>query len=103
MSSGDYVLIFAPVQIYILLALTVSTFAWLVQPDQFYELRSRHVVIGSLLGFVQILQILIYGFVPLPVNIALHSLFFVSYFGVAIWLFRHRWIQKKSAAPARPG
>ena len=56
----------APAQIYIVLAITVASFSWLLKPEPPGQLTGRQVFIGFLLIFIQFLHLVSYQPVAKP-------------------------------------
>ncbi len=50
----------APTQIYIVLAITVATFAWLLKPETLRQLTGLQVIAGGVLVFYQCMHLWIY-------------------------------------------
>ena len=95
----------APSQIYILFAITLTTFAWLLKPEAFGQLSGRQLSVGGLLVFYQGVHIVSYVAIEQigpELNVVVHGIALTGYLVAAAWLFRTRWIEAKDRPPSNP-
>lgn len=95
----------APAQIYIVFAITVASFSWLLKPETLGELTGRQVLVGGLLIFYQLLHVATYATIQVvrpEINFVMHVVALASYTSATAWLFRARWIEAKSRPPSDP-
>ena len=78
--------VFAPMQVYIVLAITITTFAWLLRPPVLLTLPPLDLVPGGVLILVQCLHLWFYTMLYQELNILIHSILVVGYLAVASWL-----------------
>jgi uncharacterized membrane protein len=100
--SPSLELLLAPTQLYILLAITVATLAWLLKPSPAGKAALRECLVGLGLVVVQVLQLWIHDWIPPGVALVLHGMSAVAYIVVSAWLFTQRWREAKSAPPSHP-
>ena len=97
----------APTQIYIVLALTVTTFSWLLSPRVVRVLEAQTVAWCATLVLVQIGHIAVYAYGASLTGL-LHLLVLGAYLGVSGRLFLGYWareagIAEGEATPRLPG
>ena len=95
----------APSQIYILFAITLTTFAWLLKPEAFGQLSGRQLLAGALLVFYQGVHVVSYVAIEQigpEINVVVHGIALTGYLLAAAWLFRMRWIEAKDQPPSHP-
>lgn len=95
----------APAQIYIVLAITVASFSWLLKPETVGQLTVPQVFVGFLLIFLQLLHVVFYATIHASrpeINTVAHGIVLLGYVVVAVWLFRVRWMEAKSRPPSNP-
>ena len=96
----------APAQIYIVLAITVASFSWLLKPEPPGQLTGRQVFIGFLLIFIQFLHLVSYAAIHAnwpEFNTVAHGIVLSLSMAAGMWLFRTRWMEAKSQPPNEPG
>ena len=95
----------APPQIYILLAITLTTFAWLLKPESFGQLRGWQIWPAALLVVYQSGHVVSYVAIERiapEVNTVAHGFALAGYLLTAAWLFRARWIEARDQPPDSP-
>ena len=93
---------FAPSQLYIVLAITVATFGWLLKPESLGSLSGLQVTLGALLVFVQAAHLVLYPALQPRYNAMMHGAMLALYMLTALWLFGNRWREAKSRPPNSP-
>ena len=88
-----------PTHLYITLAITVATFAWLNKPSKLGELSVCEISMGCLFVLFQLVQIMIHSGLPQAVNHYAHLAVLLAYFVLSVSMFAARWKQEKSAPP----
>lgn len=79
---------FAPMQVYIVLAITVATFAWLLRPPLLLRLPPKGWLPGALLVFLQCIHLWTYTLLDQRVNTLAHFVVIAFYLAVAAWTVR---------------
>ena len=95
----------APSQIYIIFAITLTTFAWLLKPEAFGQLSGRQLLVGVSLVFYQVAHVVLYVAIQQigpEINVVVHGIALAGYLVAAAWLFRTRWIEAKDRPPSNP-
>lgn len=95
----------APAQIYIVLAITVASFSWLLKPETLGQLAGLQVFAGFSLVFFQLLHLVFYATIHASrpeLNTRIHGVVLLGYVVTAAWLFRTRWMEAKSQPPKNP-
>ena len=96
--------VYAPTQVYIVLAITLTTFAWLLKPDESLgRLTGGQAAIGATLILLEIVHIAAYPVLRPSLNSTLHIAALALYWLAAAWLFSDRWAEAKSRPPNSPG
>ena len=99
----------APPQLYVLLAITIATFGWLLRPGTLGELPSDILKLGAALVFVQYLHLGLANFspdmppdMPSRLNFFLHYINLSAYVLITVRLFVERWREDKGKPPDAP-
>lgn len=95
----------APPQIYILLAITLTTFAWLLKPEAFGQLSGRQLWPAAFLVLYQSGHVVSYVAIERiapEANTLAHGFALAGYLLTAVWLFRTRWIEARDQPPNSP-
>lgn len=92
----------APPQLYIVLAITVATFGWLLKPESLGSLSLCEVGWGALLVLTQVAHIALYSELPARLNELTHGVLMALYLMTAFWLFATRWQRAKDHPPNSP-
>ena len=95
----------APTQVYIILAITVATFSWLLRPESMAQLSGWEVAVCACVVGYQSLHLLLFTSIHenYPwANVAAHGIAVASYLIMAAWLFSKRWIESKTTPPSSP-
>ena len=86
-------------QIYILLAITVAAFAWLLKPGRTDTLEKRHAFVPLAIIVPQVWRIVGDG---MRAEEYLHSVLVLLWMICIVWLFRSAWQRDRSAPPPDP-
>lgn len=95
----------APPQIYILFAITLTTFAWLLKPETLGQLSGRQLAAGGSLVLYQCCHVVSYVAVDEiepGINTVAHGIALAGYLAATAWLFGTRWVEAKSQPPNSP-
>ena len=95
----------APAQIYIVLAITVATFGWLLRPETLRQLTGLQVIAGGLLILYQCMHLWVYvtfHAIQPAINTVLHGVALALYLLTAAWLLKTRWIEARDHPPTNP-
>ena len=96
----------APPQIYIMFAISVATFAWLLRPKAITTLPFKALISFALFLVFQGLHAALFLFVHgvhARINGVLHSIVIAVYFGILFWSLRNKWVRSKEKPPISPG
>ena len=93
---------YGPTQLYILVAITVATLAWLVRPSDVEQLEGSMVCVVGLLLVLQVAHVLFYVHVPLQANYIMHGVSWAGYIIMATMLFSRAWMRYVSRPPDLP-
>ena len=94
--------VLAPAQLYIVLAITVATFGWLLKPESLGSLSPWQVAWGALLVLAQGAHLVLYPVLPPWLNAMTHGALLALYVLTALGLFANRWLEAKSQPPNSP-
>lgn len=94
----------APPQLYVLLAITIATFGWLLRPGTLGELPSEWLMRSGALILAQFVHLWTANTSLMPVwfNNFLHLVILSAYFITMVALFAVRWAEDKSKPPDLP-
>ena len=92
----------APIQLYIVLAITVATFGWLLSPMRLETLSAKETWAPVVFIGIQLAAILMYGSLPNWAASDVHQLTLILYGLIAARLFRGAWVYSRNRALEMP-
>ena len=79
--------LFPPIQIYVVLAVTVATFNWLLPAAEVRSLSRLGIWFCACLMVYMMAHVLLYEYLPKVANLWMHKVSFVGYLAVSITLY----------------